>query len=128
MPQHKRLSKRSSKKSTRQRKKSDRRRSVKKIYYHYNYHHPTTRTYTYTNPNPTLPRAHHYESGSVHDHLNRINHAASQSISYQDEMQRQLKKNEKQYVPNYMHVSSDELAIPAPLKHMQQGMRMFTNV
>lgn len=69
-----------------------------------------------------------YHSGDVHDHLNRVNHGARNELSQQDEMQRQLKNEERNYKPNYMHVSSNELAIPAPLKRMQQGMRVFTSV
>ncbi len=78
---------------------------------------------------PKQTRAHHYEytSGDIHDHLNRVNRGASYTLSQQDLMQRQMKNEEKKYIPNYMHVSSDELAIPAPMKQFQHGMRMFTN-
>lgn len=79
-----------------------------------------------------IPHHYEYTSGtSVHEHLNRI-HASNKGAyvsSHQDEAQRQLYKAPAAPA-NYMHVSSNELAIPAPLmmKKMQKGMRMFTNV
>jgi hypothetical protein len=41
-------------------------------------------------------------------------------------MQRQLKQNAEAYVPNYMYVSSEELAIPPP-NRKRNGMRMFSS-
>lgn len=81
-----------------------------------------------------IPHHYEYTSGtSVHEHLNRI-HASNKGAyvsSHQDEAQRQLMHKAAPPAPaNYMHVSSNELAIPAPLmmKKMQKGMRMFTSV
>lgn len=75
-------------------------------------------------------RPHHYEyssnSNSIHEHLNRVNYRPDRELTVQDRMQRQLKQNAENYKPNYMHVSSEELAIPAPRR--VNGMRMFTNV
>lgn len=77
-------------------------------------------------------RPHHYEyssisnPNSVHEHLNRVNYSPDHELSVQDRIQRQLKQNAKNYRPNYMHVSSEELAIPAPRR--VNGMRVFTNV
>ncbi len=79
-------------------------------------------------PQRKLKRPHHYEyrSGDAHEHLNRVNTRPDDELSVQDRIQRQLKHNAENYKPNYMHVSSEELAIPAPRR--VNGMRVFTNV
>lgn len=63
----------------------------------------------------------------VHEHLNRVNYAHESELSEQDLQQRKLKANSTSYVPNLMHVSSNELAIPAPYLK-RNGMRTFASV
>jgi hypothetical protein len=124
----KKTKKPSTRRSRRTRKKNNesrRRDSSKEI--HIYHHRPFRNNVTID----TRPHHHHYTSSNydVHDHLNRVNRGASDELSQQDEIQRQLKKNATNYVPNYMHVSSNEIAIPAPLllNKMQSGMRVFTS-
>ena len=129
MPARKKKSKSKSKSKTKSNRKTSRKQPAKTrtviihrpIYY-----------YPFNVPQPVIrkpkQRPHHYEysSDSVHEHLNRVNHRPDHELSVQDQMQRQLKQNVENYKPNYMHVSSEELAIPAPRRI--NGMRVFTNV
>ncbi len=71
-------------------------------------------------------RPHHHHS-DFNEHVNRVNYSSNISdLSQQDLIQRQLKASANSYVPNYMHVSSNELAIPPPYLKMN-GMRMFAS-
>ena len=78
-------------------------------------------------------RPHHYSYSfhpgheHLHNHINRVNYSSNTSeLSQQDLIQRQLKENTDSYIPNFMHVSSDELAIPPPYLK-RNGMRMFAS-
>lgn len=131
MPQRrslKRNKRNSRRRSSQMKKKNQGGDGSLRVSVHYHQHRPF-QNYSSVSEPKLQPRPHHYEyrSGDIHEHLNRVNYAPSHKLTQHDEIQRQLKQNADKYVPNYMHVSSNELAIPAPLKHMQRGMRMFTS-
>ena len=97
--------------------KSSRRSSQKQVVYvpivHYRHR-----------PKSPQRRPHHNHS-DFNEHVDRVNYSSNISgLSQQDLIQRQLKASAKSYVPNFMHVSSNELAIPPPYLKMN-GMRMF---
>ncbi len=86
--------------------------------------------YRRSRPKSPPRRPHHYSyhrhgHSDYHEHVNRVNYSSNTSdLSQQDLIQRQLKASADSYVPNFMHVSSNELAIPPPYLKMN-GMRMF---
>lgn len=103
-------------KKTRKSKKSSKspRRSHKRVVYVPIIYRPKSQT----------RRPHHHHS-DFNEHVDRVNYSSNISgLSQQDLIQRQLKASADSYVPNFMHVSSNELAIPPPYLKMN-GMRMF---
>lgn len=86
-------------------------------------HRPVMYNYV-PRPHVHSPPQHHQHH--VHEHLNRVNYAHESELSRQDLEQRKLKERADSYVPNVMHVSSDELAIPAPYLR-KNGMRVFSS-
>ncbi len=118
-----------SKKSNKSNKsRSEKRRTPERVVYvpvvHYRHHLPKSPLYR--------RRPHHYSytrrphHSDYNEHVNRVNYADTPDLSHQDLVQRQLKANPESYVPNFMHVSSSELAIPPPYRK-QNGMRAFAN-
>ena len=89
--------------------------------------------YRRSRPKSPPRRPHHYSynrhprHSDYNEHVNRVNYSSNTSdLSQQDLIQRQLKASADSYVPNFMHVSSNELAIPPPYMKLN-GMRMFAS-